>query len=240
MHPYTHYEHLATLFDYPRADYPTWVQATYDLLTGRYLFGAAHIEAFAKLLPTEGGPFTPEALDEVQEIFTRSFDVQPITTLSVGYLQFGDDYKRGELLVNLSREGKAVGIDFGTELPDHLPNVLRLIARWEDRALAEELVREVLHPALRQMIEEFDQRRITGRDELYRKHFGTLIVTSAERGTMFRYPLEAVLAVLESDFEVVSDASSPAPSQDFLKGITRELEIESSAEQPSYVSGETS
>ncbi|MEX1256194.1 MAG: hypothetical protein WEG36_01125 [Gemmatimonadota bacterium] len=237
MHPFTHYEHLATLFDYPRRDYPSWVQATYDLLAGRYVVGAAHLDAFAKLLPTEGGPFTPEALDEVQEIFTRSFDVQPITTLSVGYLVFGDDYKRGELLANLNREGRALGIDFGSELPDHLPNVLRLLARWEDRDLAGELVTEVFHPALRQMIEEFDQRRISGRDELYRKHFGTLIVTSTERGTMFRHPLESVLAVLETDFKVSSDASSPAPSHDFLNGIARELEIEPS-DQPSYALGE--
>ena len=72
-----------------------------------------HIDAFAKALPTDGGPFDPEALDEVQEVFTRSFDVQSITTLGVGYVMFGDDYKRGEMLVNLNRELRDAGIDPG-------------------------------------------------------------------------------------------------------------------------------
>ncbi|MFU8802391.1 MAG: hypothetical protein ACNA8W_01150, partial [Bradymonadaceae bacterium] len=186
IHPYAHYEHLARLLDYPQYDYPRWVGGAYELLAGRYLIAAAHIDAFAKALPSDGEPFDPDSLDEVQEIFTRSFDVQSITTLGVGYVMFGDDYKRGEMLVNLSREQQAVGIDCGYELPDHLPNVLRLLARWEDRELATELVVEVLHPVLTMMVEEFSAWRIAARDALYRKHHKTLIVSSAERGTIFR------------------------------------------------------
>ncbi len=71
---------------------------------------------------------------------------------------FGDDYKRGELLVNLNREHGAAGIDCGDELPDHLPNVLRLLARWEDRELAAEFAEEILHPALERMVAEFEPR----------------------------------------------------------------------------------
>ena len=68
MHQFTHYEHLARLFDYPQRDYPAWVQSVYDVLAGRYVLAAAEIDAFAKSLPTEGEPFSQEALDEVQEI----------------------------------------------------------------------------------------------------------------------------------------------------------------------------
>ncbi len=121
MHPLTHYEHLAKLFDYPRRDYPAWVQSVYELLAGRYVIAAAEIDTFAQSLPTDGDPFTPDALDEVQEIFTRSFDVQSITTLGVGYVMFGDDYKRGELLVNLNRELRGAGIECGGELPITCP-----------------------------------------------------------------------------------------------------------------------
>ena len=231
-HPFTHYEHLARLFDYPQRDYPTWVQAAYDLLKGRYVIAAAGINAFAQTLPTDGEPFTPEALDEVQEIFTRSFDVQSITTLGVGYVMFGDDYKRGEVLVNLSRELRDVGIDCGTELPDHLPTVLRLIARWEDRELAEEFVQEILHPALEMMIGEFGERRMEARNGLYRKHFKTLIVSSPERGTMFREPLSSILEVLRQDFDL-SERVPPERDNDFLRSIGRELEIEATAGSPS-------
>jgi nitrate reductase assembly molybdenum cofactor insertion protein NarJ len=236
MHPYTHYEHLAVLFDYPRWDYPTWVQAVYDLLSGRYVVAAAHIDAFARALPTEGEPFDPDALDEVQEIFTRSFDVQSITTLSVGYVMFGDDYKRGEMLVNLNRELRDAGIDPGNELPDHLPNVLRLIARWEDEELREEFVREILHPALERMIEEFGHRRVEQRNELYRKHYKTLIVSSAERATIFREPLAALLEVLRVDFGL-GEWHPPERDNDFLGSIGRELEIEATEGRPAESGG---
>lgn len=237
MHPYTHYEHVATLFDYPGRDYPAWVQAVYDLLVGRYVLAAAHVNAFAVLLPTEGEPLTPTALDEVQEIFTRSFDVQAITTLSVGYLMFGDDYRRGELLVNLSREQDAVGINRRNELPDHLPNVLRLLARWEDRELAAEFVVEILHPAIEKMIDEFGGHRMAVREELYRKHYRTLIVTSPERGTMFVEPLSAVREMLREDFELAEYRPNGRGSSDFLQGIERELRIESEEANPARAGG---
>jgi len=229
MHPDTHYEHLARLFDYPQTDYPLWVRSVYDLLAGRYVVAAARIAEFAQVLPTEGSPFSQEALDEVQEVFTRSFDVQAITTLSVGYLMFGDDYKRGEVLVNLRREQRKVGVDGGRELPDHLPNVLRLIARWEDREVCSEFVGSMLYPAVGRMIEEFDLRRTAARNELYRKHYKTLIVTSSERGTMFRMPLEALRDVLRADFDPGEDRPVER-SNDFLKGIRREMEIEGNAD----------
>lgn len=225
MHPHAHYEHLARLFDYPQLDYPRWVQSVYDLLAGRYVIAAAEIAAFAQVLPTEGETFTQEALDEVQEIFTRSFDVQSITTLGVGYVMFGDDYKRGELLVNLNREHREAGIDLGAELPDHLPNVLRLVARWEDRELATEFVEEVLHPCLERMIAEFGQRRSQARDGLYQKHYKTLIVSSAERATIYREPLAAVLAVLKQDF-ALPEWTPVEENNDFLGRIGQELEIE--------------
>jgi len=170
-------------------------------------------------------------LDEIQEIFTRSFDVQAITTLSVGYIMFGDDYKRGEVLVNLNRELRDAGIDCGSELPDHLPNVLRLIARWQDRDLAEEFVRELLHPALERMIAEFGPRRVEEKDKLYRKHYKTLIASSAERGTMFRAPLAALLEVLKQDFGL-SEWKPPEKENDFLGSIGRELEIENNQGLP--------
>lgn len=225
MHPGTHYEHLARLFDYPRADYPLWVQSVYDLLAGRYVVAAARIAEFAQALPTRGEPFSQEALDEIQEIFTRSFDVQAITTLGVGYLMFGDDYKRGEVLVNLRREQREAGVDCGNELPDHLPNVLRLLARWEDLEVRREFVEWILYPAVEQMIEEFDVRRTAVRDEMYRKHYKTLLVTSPDRGTMFRHPLEALRDVLQSDFSP-REYRPLEKSNDFLTGVRRELEIE--------------
>ena len=231
MHPRTHYEHLARLFDYPRMDYARWVQASYNVLVERYEPAAAEIERFAQALPTSGEDLSPEALDEIQEVFTRTFDVQAITTLGVGYVMFGDDYKRGEVLVNLSREYASVGIECGTELPDHLPNVLRLMARWEDRDLAAEFTQEILYPALERMVAEFDPRRSEEREGLYEKHYRTLIASSARRRAMFREPLRAVIAVLKADF-TLSEWAPPEQESDFLHAIGRELELEANDRPP--------
>jgi nitrate reductase assembly molybdenum cofactor insertion protein NarJ len=223
MQMLAHYGQLAALLDYPGEDYPGLVRRACRLLESRYPLAAAELDAFAEALPSE--------LDEVREIFTRSFDVQSITTLGVGYVMFGDDYKRGELLVNLSREHDEVGLDCGTELPDHLPNVLRLIARWQDRELVLEFVEEILHPALEMMIVEFAPQRMKQRNGLYKKHFKTLIVSSAERGTIFRGPLAAVLEVLKEDFGL-SEWKPPEQDNDFLRSIGRELDIEANEGRP--------
>ena len=221
----THYEQLAILLDYPGRDYPAHVKGTCGFLERRYPLAAAELEGFATALPSHGDAFSAEGLDEIQEIFTRSFDVQSITTLGVGYVMFGDDYKRGELLVNLNREHNEVGLDCGSELSDHLPNVLRLIARWRDRELVTEFVEEILHPALERMIAEFGSKRMEQRNGLYEKHFKTLIATSTERGTIFRMPLAAALEVLKEDFGL-PEWKPPEQDNDFLRSIGRELDIE--------------
>jgi len=212
------------------------VQKAYDLLEERYPLAAAELQPFVEQTQTEGGTYTEEALDEIQEIFTRSFDVQAITTLGVGYVMFGDDYKRGELFVNLSREYADAGIYCGTELADHLPTVLRLIARWQDEDLVAELVEELLHPALHQMIAEFGSQRCQQRNKLYQKHYKTLIASSASRGTMFRAPLAALLEVLKEDF-TLSDWKPPEQDNDFLQSLGRELDIEDNAGRPAPSGG---
>ena len=231
MKSLAHYQYLAALFDYPEADYPAQVQRAYVLLEDRYPRAAAELLPFVEAMASDGEKYSAQALDEIQEIFTRSFDVQSITTLGIGYIMFGDDYKRGELFVNLSREFADAGIDGGSELPDHLPTVLRLIARWQDEGLIAELVEEIVHPALQQMIAEFGSRRSEQRNELYRKHYKTLIASSPTRGTMFRAPLAAVLEVLKEDF-ALSDWHPPEQDNDFLRSVGREMEIEDAAGRP--------
>jgi nitrate reductase assembly molybdenum cofactor insertion protein NarJ len=231
MQTLQHYAELAALFDYPDRGYPGRVRRIHELLRDRYPLASAAVDAFVHALPSQGEPFSEEDLDEVQEVFTRSFDVQSVTTLGVGYVMFGDDYKRGELLVNLSREHREAGIDCGSELTDHLPNVLRLVAAWQDRELVVEFVEEILHPALERMVAEFGPRRMEQRNGLYRKHFKTLIASSADRSTMFREPLTAVLQVLREDF-ALSEWKPPERENDFLRSIGRELDIETNEGRP--------
>lgn len=220
-----HYDLLAELFEYPQADYPKHVRRALDALEGNYPEAAAHIRNLANALPESDGTFDEQSLDEVQEIFTRSFDVQSITTLGLGYVCFGDDYKRGELLVNLNREHRTAGVDCGTELSDHLPTVLRLIPRWDDAETKQEFADQIMHPALVKMIGEFGTERMEQRNKLYKKHYKTLIRSCAERGLIFREPLSALLIVVMKDFSLSKLVETEKRST-FLASIGREMDIE--------------
>jgi len=95
------------------------------------------------------------SIREQQEYYLKTFDVQAICYLDIGYVLFGEDYKRAQLLVNLQNEHKNAGIDCGTELGDHLPNVLTLLSKTADPDFAEELGFIITAPAVRFMLTKF-------------------------------------------------------------------------------------
>ncbi len=219
-----HYDLLAPLFEYPTTAYREQLRTAKLGVQATHPACAQLLGAFEELLPAEDETHPEIALNALQEIFTRSFEVQSITTLDVGYVIFGDDYKRAELLVNLNREHRTAGTTCGTELSDHLPNVLRLLARWADLELAEEFVQQILHPALQRMQEEFHPDRMERRNALYKKHHKTLIDSATMRATMFRHLLKALYSALAQDYTFTWEAP-PEKSSEFLRSIRREMEI---------------
>ena len=145
----TTYGALADLFLYPDARFGETAAQIQEFLEDASPAAARELREFTEFV-------SHASLIELEELYTRSFDVQAVTTLDLGYVIFGDDYKRGELLVNLSREHAESGVDCGAELPDHLPNVLRLLEALHDSELRAELVKKIVGPALRKIIGEFD------------------------------------------------------------------------------------
>jgi nitrate reductase assembly molybdenum cofactor insertion protein NarJ len=149
----------------------------------------------------------------------------------VGYVLFGDDYKRGILLANLNREHRNACIDTGTELADYIPNLLRLMAVIEDEEVLHDLAYAILGPALLEMIGEFSAERIQKRNTSYKKHYKTLIEAppvAAEAVTLYQFALKSLYAVLKQDFALIE--SMPLQrSTDFLASVSRENEIEEAA-----------
>ena len=232
-----HYHSVADLFEYPDLEYPQRVRKTIDLLDGNYPEAVAELERFLELLPRQD-------LRTMRELFTRTFDVQSATTLDIGYVLFGDDYKRGELLANLNREHLAVKNDCGKELADHLPNILRLLAKITDEDFAMELVQEIIAPALSTMISEFSPERVKKKNEAYKKHYKTLIespTAEQEVATLYQFALTGLYEILKQDFEF-EEKSMSKPTNDFLQSVLKENEIEVKAEdtcfQTSCSSGE--
>ncbi len=215
------YELLAPLFEYPGTDFSEKVREIKEYLDGRYADAAAELGRFADLLPADD-------LEAMQELFTRSFDVQAATTLDIGYVLFGDDYKRGILLANLNREHRNASIDTGTELGDYIPNLLRLMAVIEDEEVLHDLAYAILGPALLEMIGEFSTERIEKRNKKYQKHYKTLIeapAVASEAVTLYQFALKSLYAVLRQDFDLI--ASMPLQrSSEFLASVSRENTIE--------------
>jgi nitrate reductase assembly molybdenum cofactor insertion protein NarJ len=225
---YAHYSHVAELFDFPGPEFAARGQALSGLLRENYPAAAVEVEHFLDAIP--------ERTLDLQELHTRTFDVQSLTTLDIGYVLFGDDYKRGALLSNLNQEHRRAENDCGRELADHLPNVLRLIPKLKDQNLLDELVRQILVPALMLMIREFDPGRIGKKNANYQKHYKTLIDPAcASDSTVYCRALKAVIDVLAKDFQVtetmtkLSDWGSRPQTVDFLRLVEKEMDIERDA-----------
>lgn len=216
---FEHYNKLAGLFVYPDAGFVPMVQQVQAMLDNRYPEAGAMIKPFTQFV--SGASQT-----ELEELYTRSFDVQAITTLDIGYVLFGDDYKRGALLVNLNREHREAGIDCRGELADHLPNILHLLGRMREPELRAELIEKVVAPALQKIISEFNPERLEAKNRIYKKHHKTLIERSESYGTIYRYPLEALYMVLQADFEI-REIQPFSRSAGFLKSVGTEMDIES-------------
>jgi nitrate reductase assembly molybdenum cofactor insertion protein NarJ len=162
---------------------------------------------------------------ELEDLYLRSFEVQSITTLDIGYVVFGDDYKRGELLVNLNKEHKSYGIECGDELADNLSNVLKLINVIEDTELLEDLVQKIMAPALIKMIEGFGDDQLLAKEKVYIKHHKTLL-DKHESFTIYKHALFTLYKALDHDFKIKIQ-EQPQRSGGFLSSINQEITLES-------------
>lgn len=148
MEKFDHYILLAKLFEYPKNSLSTPAKELNLLLAKSY-----------PELHQKGQDFLESIINisvhEQQEYYLKTFDINAIVALDLGYLIFGEDYKRAEFLVNLQKEHKKAGIDCGTELGDHLPNILELLAKSPDDSFREELGFIISRPVIQFMLAKF-------------------------------------------------------------------------------------
>ncbi len=72
----------------------------------------------------------------LEELYTQTFDLNPVSTLEVGWHLYGEQYERGRFLVRARQMLSQVGQDEGGELPDFLPSLLCALPRLpEDEAI---------------------------------------------------------------------------------------------------------
>lgn len=120
-------------------------------------------------------------LSDLQELYTRTFDLNPVCALEVGYHLFGENYKRGEFLANLRETEACFELGQEHQLPDFLPVLLRLLTKLEDEELCGALIGDCLIPAIDKMLRPLK-----------------------ETDNSYRYLLEAVRAKLQSEPSLAS------------------------------------
>ena len=213
-----HYEKLAQLFQYPKANYKEKVEVAETVLSELYPETLKTFKQFSDFVSNS-------SLDEITEIFTRTFDVQAITTLDVGYVLFGDDYKRGELLVNLNREHREAANECTDELADNFSNLLSLLPKMQNHDIRDELVEMIIMPGLTKIINEFDTKNINLKNKVYQKQYKTIIEQSEDYGRIFLIPLMVVYKIIESDFGYIKPIEENNKNN-FTDAITSEIEID--------------
>ncbi len=72
------------------------------------------------------------SLAELEELYTRTFDLSPLVVPYVGHLAWGDSYRRGEFMADMKAAMRQVGVDPGGELPDHLEPILRYLTAVDE------------------------------------------------------------------------------------------------------------
>ena len=145
---------FAAALDYPGPALAEDARACRGLLAQFSSEAAGRMEEFGVFLAqTHPG--------QVQEVYTNAFDLQPVCYPYVGYQLFGESYKRGMFLVKLQEEYRARGFSAGSELPDHLPVMLRflsVLAARGDTELEDELVCQCVAPALSKIVGAFKDK----------------------------------------------------------------------------------
>lgn len=142
---------FADLLDYPRPGLAETAAECAALLSPTVPRAAelvAAFAAFARRCPA----------GRLEEVYTGTFDLDAACHPYVGYHLFGESYKRSVFLLELKERLRTHGLDIGSEIPDHLAVVLRLLAVTDDAELADELIGVAVVPALAKMTGEETQQ----------------------------------------------------------------------------------
>ena len=135
------------------------MNAIYDALAELLKYPAARAPGVdASFAPGEAGSLVDSflrdtaslTLEQLQELYVRTFDLNPVCSLEIGWHLFGENYERGEFLVKMRQEMRRYGVPESTELPDHLTHVLPVAGRMAPEEANEFIVAFVL-PALEKM-----------------------------------------------------------------------------------------
>ena len=148
------YEALSQALIYPDAAYAELAQRLPGALAESEPEASSSLESFAAQV-------RGLSLTELQELFTRTFDLSPTCSLEVGWHLYGEEYARGAFLVSMRQQLKRFSLQENGELPDHLTHILLLAGAMDSDERAQFIALYVL-PAVRKMA-----KALEGKDNPY-------------------------------------------------------------------------
>ena len=137
-------EQLARLLRYPDRHTIQAAETLYVILQHEIPLAAKSIAGFGERCERA----TPE---ELEEIYTQTFEINSKCAPEIGWHLFGEEFTRGMLLVRMREELERYNIRETTELPDHISHVLALVAAMP-REEADRFVPACVVPAVRKMV----------------------------------------------------------------------------------------
>ncbi|BCR04520.1 hypothetical protein DESUT3_15890 [Desulfuromonas versatilis] len=142
---------FATLLGYPREGLEETAAATAGLLSEACPAALAPLEGFSGFLAGTDAA-------RVEEVFTATFDLQALCHPYVGYQLFGESQQRTLFLIQLQQLYRQHGFSPGSELPDHLGEVLRFVGSTDAGQVRGEIIEDGLLPALDKILQGMAER----------------------------------------------------------------------------------
>ena len=145
------YDLFADLLDYPTLVTSLKAGHCYERLQQSQPDVAPLLESFYRVMEQRN-------LEQMQELYTTTFDMQPVCYPYIGYQLFGESYKRGVFMAQLNEAYHAFEYSAGLELPDHISIILYFLGldtANRQSEFCQALLNEGLKPALGKMLQTF-------------------------------------------------------------------------------------
>lgn len=146
------FDSFAALLEYPSSDFSEETQRCLELMRSINPEAAEMCEKFANAI-------VGYSVQRMQELFTTTFDMQPVCYPYIGFHLYGESYKRGAFMAQLNEAYHAIGYSAEQELPDNLSVVLRFIGFDSENRhseFCEALISDGVNLALEKMLKVFD------------------------------------------------------------------------------------
>jgi len=125
----------------------------YNLLDSKEICSFSNNENFEKFFKKIKGL----SLSQLEEIYTRTFDLQAICYPYAGYQLFGEEYRRGEFMAKLKQHYKSNGFNPPeNELPDHISIIFQYLSKISDDIIKEECLLPTFEKLLKSFREDTD------------------------------------------------------------------------------------